>query len=649
MRQAPAASRCRRFDVKGSVVTFYSYKGGVGRSFALANIATLLASWGFRTLMIDWDLEAPGLADFVGSSVNIPASLAEWLERGDGLVELLTDFSHCKQVPLDWRRYTREIEVSALTGLSLIKSGNTDETYSSRLNGLDWSEMYDNGLGPALETMFDELKAEFDFIFIDARTGITDFSGIITAQLPDVLLFLFTANVQSFRGARDVAMRAREARNNIAIDRSRLLLLPVPARFETQVEHRIASHWRTRFADELQPFYEGWAAKGVSIERLVQATTIPYVPFWSFGERLSVVEDPSFDASTINYSLETIAALLAHRLDQSKLLIESRDEFVSSARRLRGREPNPEYDIFLSYTHADRATSFQIAQALADRGVRVWSDDRISPDAPAADEISQALDASNNMVLLVGQNVSQWQENEVRSFLRQAASDKKARQLVLVNKPGNAPAKLPSFLRQFQMLVPDDIDRAVGGILEAIEFRAPNDDPQGALRVDVSAFGVSLEGATITAVAQNGTTVEGVSDAFGFTSLNLVPGWQYVLLAAHPGFGGQIIHQYEAKDMIGIRLGRNLFDGSVILTSSGFIPGLSGRLNPILDTHGRTYLYADNIAIDGGLNQPVMFEIDMPLVLDDATGRSFEIIVRYIRGRTALIDYRARGGQSLPT
>ena len=45
----------------GTVLTFYSYKGGTGRSMALANIAWLLASYGKKVLVIDWDLEAPGL------------------------------------------------------------------------------------------------------------------------------------------------------------------------------------------------------------------------------------------------------------------------------------------------------------------------------------------------------------------------------------------------------------------------------------------------------------------------------------------------------------------------------------------------------------------------------------------------------------
>src|SRR5882724_5199890 len=46
------------------IYCFYSYKGGVGRSMALANVAEYLYRRGARVLMIDWDLEAPGLENF---------------------------------------------------------------------------------------------------------------------------------------------------------------------------------------------------------------------------------------------------------------------------------------------------------------------------------------------------------------------------------------------------------------------------------------------------------------------------------------------------------------------------------------------------------------------------------------------------------
>lgn len=90
----------------GSVVTFYSYKGGVGRSFALANVGVLLSRWGFRVLCIDFDLEAPGLAHFFGSVDHDPAT-RDWLQKAPGLVELVARFKKEPDAPLPWSDYVR--------------------------------------------------------------------------------------------------------------------------------------------------------------------------------------------------------------------------------------------------------------------------------------------------------------------------------------------------------------------------------------------------------------------------------------------------------------------------------------------------------------------------------------------------------------
>src|SRR5262245_4584928 len=52
------------------VVTFYSYKGGVGRTMALVNTAHVLARTGWRVLMVDFDLEAPGMTHFFAGHVR---------------------------------------------------------------------------------------------------------------------------------------------------------------------------------------------------------------------------------------------------------------------------------------------------------------------------------------------------------------------------------------------------------------------------------------------------------------------------------------------------------------------------------------------------------------------------------------------------
>ena len=72
--QAPAA-----------FVTFYSFKGGVGRSMALINVAGILAGRGFRVLALDMDLEAPGISYLTQEEGEQTA------ENRSGFVDLLAD------------------------------------------------------------------------------------------------------------------------------------------------------------------------------------------------------------------------------------------------------------------------------------------------------------------------------------------------------------------------------------------------------------------------------------------------------------------------------------------------------------------------------------------------------------------------------
>src|SRR5215470_2368721 len=53
------------------VATFYSLRGGVGRSTALAYTARILASRGHPVLCLDMDLEAPALATLFGKEAEV--------------------------------------------------------------------------------------------------------------------------------------------------------------------------------------------------------------------------------------------------------------------------------------------------------------------------------------------------------------------------------------------------------------------------------------------------------------------------------------------------------------------------------------------------------------------------------------------------
>src|SRR5215510_7742250 len=71
----------------GQVVTFYYDNGGTGRTMALANVAWILASNGKRVLVVDWDLESPGLHKFFAPFIE-PDTLAS---RG-GVIDLIREY-----------------------------------------------------------------------------------------------------------------------------------------------------------------------------------------------------------------------------------------------------------------------------------------------------------------------------------------------------------------------------------------------------------------------------------------------------------------------------------------------------------------------------------------------------------------------------
>lgn len=630
----------------GTVVTFYSYKGGVGRSFALANIAVLLGRWGLRVLCIDWDLEAPGLPQYF-STLSSETSASPFIdEKAPGLVESFTDFQLEPKKPLAWNDRIILLSSTFTPGLSLLKAGCMDSTYTERLHDLDWRQLYSSGLGEALDELFDSLRNEYDFILIDARTGVTDFSGIINSQLPDILAFLFTSNEQSFEGAKNVARRAVNERNRLPIDRSRLFLLPIPARFEVQLENRLSTSWQARFTEELKEFYEAWTSPSSNHEQLVQLTTIPYVPIWSFGERLAVVEDSSTDPLSINYSLETIAALLAHRLDQTLLLLDSRDEFVSSARRVAQQHDPTSYSVFLSHLHEDSETAAALAKHLEQKGLRTFRP-QVAEGAEFSRKLREIVNRATHMMLLLGvaSKHSRQQEYEARTFLRQAASDEKTRLLIPVALYDADAKSIPMFLRQYNLIrFLGDYEATANEVTELIRSTViPDDRSRPGLSVNATTDGnIPIEGLSLCALADNGTTITGVTDRDGKSSLDLLENRTYRLLIAHPKYASKIVEGVHADDDVPVRMPLSRGVGSVIIHSTGYIPGLNGRLNPILDTSNRTYLYADNIAVSGGQQQPATFGFGKPFDLEDAHGNNFEVTVKLISGRTSLLEYRKR-------
>ena len=145
--------------------------------------------------------------------------------------------------------------------------------------------------------------------------------------------------------------------------------------------------------------------------------------------------------------------------------------------------------------------------------------------------------------------------------------------------------------------------------------------------------------AMVVAIADNDTTKSGQTDKDGIAKLTIPVRRKYRLLVAHPSFPGAIVDSWDPDEDIVIELKASESIGSIVCMSTCYIPGLSGRLNPKLDTSNRTYLYANNISINGGQNQPATFKINEPFELEDSDGVIMQVQVLHIQGRISLLQY----------
>ena len=71
-----------------------------------------------------------------------------------------------------------------------------------------------------------------------------------TIHLPDVLVAMFVANDQSLKGVKNVLAAGRE-HATMPVDRTKLIVIPVPSGDESSSEHDLAEEWRRKFAIEL--------------------------------------------------------------------------------------------------------------------------------------------------------------------------------------------------------------------------------------------------------------------------------------------------------------------------------------------------------------------------------------------------------------
>jgi tetratricopeptide (TPR) repeat protein len=363
-------------EQSGEIITFYSYKGGTGRSMAVANVAWILASAGKSVLMVDWDLEAPGLHHYFR-----PFLIDSSLRDSDGVIDMLWSFaqealatapdSHRDEPPTTWnerselgesadedwyadlaesRRYSISVNVDFPAGgrLALVPAGRQTQSYPHKVNAFGWDAFYGRMGGAAFIEAFKQSMVErYDYVLIDSRTGVSDTAGVCTVQMPDRLVICFTYNTQSIEGAAGVA-------RSVHIQRPNMKIFPVAMRVEDGELERLDLA-RARAQLEFAQFLEH--LDGDTAARYWAEVEVPYKVYYAYEEILATVVDPPHSRQTVLAALESLTRWVT-------------DEGVDGLSTLQDRERNELLAAF--ERHTATPVDFLIVHSASQRSWGNW-------------------------------------------------------------------------------------------------------------------------------------------------------------------------------------------------------------------------------------------------------------------------------------
>ncbi|HEU4964993.1 MAG TPA: AAA family ATPase [Bacilli bacterium] len=208
------------------IVSFFSFKGGMGRTTALAATALTMARKGHRVAIVDLDLEAPGLSSLFFAQA----------EGGTGVVDYLLE----KRIQKErWKIHSSLQSIAAyeLMGnvsntIYSLPAGEVNTEYLEKLARLDFQHIADkdDNLAESLQGMLEELDRvckdmagrSLDFIFLDARAGFHDIGGLAVADLSHASVIFGNNSHQTWVGLEQVIRRL--ARHDEETDAQSVLL-----------------------------------------------------------------------------------------------------------------------------------------------------------------------------------------------------------------------------------------------------------------------------------------------------------------------------------------------------------------------------------------------------------------------------------------
>ncbi|NSW90769.1 MAG: AAA family ATPase [Firmicutes bacterium] len=182
------------------VICFYSYKGGVGRSTALVQVAYILAKQGRNVVLIDLDIEAPSFHLIFKEWVDDPVYGVKY-----GLVDYLYE-RMVNADPKDNKIQISDIFVpihfdETLEGNIYVFPATRKLSYEYifKLTQLQSNIIFENRY---MEEIMDSLEKslKFDTVFIDSRTGINQWGAFSMLGFADQIMLIASPNEENIEG-----------------------------------------------------------------------------------------------------------------------------------------------------------------------------------------------------------------------------------------------------------------------------------------------------------------------------------------------------------------------------------------------------------------------------------------------------------------
>jgi cellulose biosynthesis protein BcsQ len=328
---------------QGQIITFYSFKGGVGRSMAVANVAAILAQQGKTVLALDFDFEAPGLHRYFlrapDGAHETKRAEPDRAQRGvidlfkalrKRLRERLPVGPHDAEDPATKREVRAIVEAvlestayryrihlqnpnhkDGSAALDFIAAGRFDEGYVGRVRSFGWKRFYDD-YAEVFPILTEELAKRYDYVLIDSRTGFTDIGSICTMILPDKLVLVFSPNEQSLAGVLEVGEQAVRQRTSMGGDRGTLPLFPLLSRLEDS-EEPCKREWVKRTTESFEKlFTDVYGLTPCDLEVYFDLARVLHRGYYAYGERIAAEEEKQHAPGSMAQAFKVFADCLEY-------------------------------------------------------------------------------------------------------------------------------------------------------------------------------------------------------------------------------------------------------------------------------------------------------------------------------------------------